>query len=124
MRTALVVDDLDAMLDLLEIALKAAEFHVLRASSVADALDWFYSRKEDIDLVLTDLRVGSENGLDLAQQLLTAKPTLRVLVMSGFASDRKLVKLRNDAIEFLPKPFTTSELKRKLKSVFSALTTF
>lgn len=118
-RTALVVDDVLDMLDLLEIALNSADFSVLRASSAADALDTFEERADEIDLLMTDVRVGAESGLELARKLLVAKPSLQVLAISGFALDRKLV-LACGQIEFLPKPFSTSELKRKLQSMFAS----
>jgi DNA-binding response OmpR family regulator len=115
--TALVVDDVDDMLDLLEIALHAADFTVLRASSADDALELFHARREEIDLLMTDVRVGMDSGLELAQSLLAFKPSLHVLAMSGFALDGTLVSGASK-IDFLPKPFSTSELKRKLHSIF------
>jgi DNA-binding NtrC family response regulator len=116
-KTALVVDDVDDMLDLLEIALTSAEFDVLRASSTSEAREVF-QRSDQVDLLMTDLRVGGDNGLELAHQLLAAKPSLRVLAMSGFFPERRLGGSKNQ-IEFLPKPFSTSELKAKLRSVFA-----
>lgn len=117
-KTALVVDDVHDMLDLLEIALNAAEFDVLRASSASEAREVFKRRSEHVDLLMTDLRVGSDNGLELAHQFLAAKPSLRVLAMSGFSTDRRLGASKSQ-IDFLPKPFSTSELKAKLLSVFA-----
>jgi DNA-binding NtrC family response regulator len=116
-RTALVVDDVDDMLDLLEIALNAAEFSVLRASNADDALELFEARSGEIDLLMTDVRVGTDSGLELAQSLLASKPSLQVLAISGFALDGRLVN-GGTKIDFLPKPFSTSELKRKLQSIF------
>ncbi|MFO1500956.1 MAG: response regulator [Verrucomicrobiota bacterium] len=117
-RTALVVDDVDDMLDLLEIALNAADFRVLRASSAADAVDLFQSCGTDIDLLMTDLRVGIDSGIELAQRLISAKPSLQVLAISGFAIEGKVVTA-DGQIEFLPKPFSTSELKSKLNALFA-----
>lgn len=117
-RTALVVDDVHDMLDLLEIALHAAGFSVLRASSAAEALDVFESKASEIDLLMTDVRVGGDSGLELARKLIAVKPTLHVLAISGFALDGRLV-LATGKIEFLSKPFSTSELKNKLRSIFA-----
>src|SRR5437016_5358401 len=105
-KTALVVDDVEDMLDLLEIALDAADFTVLRASCAADALDLFAARGEEIDLLMTDIHVGTDNGLELAKALQTAKPTLQVLAISGFALDGRVISGQS-RIEFLPKPFST-----------------
>jgi DNA-binding NtrC family response regulator len=111
------VDDLEDMLDLLEIALNAADFVVLRASSAEDAMELFEARSEEIDLLMTDLRVGTESGLELARSLMETKPSLQVLAISGFALDGRLVT-DGSSIDFLPKPFSTSDLKRKLHTLF------
>ncbi len=117
-RTALVVDDIEEMLDLLEIAVGGAGFSVLRASSAAAALDLFEAHHQEIDLVMMDVRLGADDGLELAHTLQLTKPSLRVLAISGFEPDRRLVKSKR-SMDFLAKPFTTSELKRKLESMFA-----
>jgi len=116
-RTALVVDDVEDMLDLLEIALEGVDFSVLRASSADDALELFAARSEEIDLLMTDVRVGGDSGLELARQLLAVKPTLHVLAISGFAIDGRVVSGKTK-IDFLPKPFSTSDLRKKLQALF------
>jgi DNA-binding NtrC family response regulator len=118
-RTALVVDDIEEMLDLLEIAVGGAGFSVMRASSAAEALDTFNAHREDIDLVMMDVRLGAEDGLELAHALLLTKPSLRVLAISGFEPDRRLIKAKR-SMDFLAKPFTTSELKKKLEAMFTS----
>lgn len=117
-KTALVVDDVEDMLDLLEIALHSSGFHVLRASSFAEAMEIFEHRAADIDLLMTDVHVGRESGLELARRLIGLKPSLHVLAISGFAIDGKIVSARS-RVEFLPKPFSTSELRKKLQSIFA-----
>jgi DNA-binding NtrC family response regulator len=116
-KTALVVDHVKEMLDLLEIALRCAEFSVLRASSVPEALKLFEERAEDIDLLMTEVRVGPDSGLDLARRLVAVKPSMRVLAISEVARDQRLVTAQQ-GVAFLSKPFSASELKRELKSVF------
>jgi DNA-binding response OmpR family regulator len=116
-RTALVVDDVEEMLDLLEIALKRVQFSVLRASTVADAIGLFEENSNEIDLLMTELHVGDENGLELVRRVRTAKPSLPVLAISGSVHDRRTVASQS-GIEFMPKPFSASELRRKLETLF------
>ena len=118
-KTALVVDDIEDMLDLLEIALNCADFSVLRATSVADALELFGDHEDEIDLLMTEVRVGAENGLDLAKRLRQTKPSLQVLAISGVARDRKAV-FSEKGFAFLSKPFSASELRRQLECLFPA----
>jgi CheY-like chemotaxis protein len=117
-RTALVVDDVEDMLDLLEIALHGSNFAVLRASSASEAMEVFQARGGEIDLLMTDVRVGTESGLDLARRVLALRPNLPVLAISGFALDGKVAAGKSN-INFLPKPFSTSELRSKLQSIFA-----
>jgi two-component system, cell cycle sensor histidine kinase and response regulator CckA len=54
----------------------------------------------------------------LAQALLTIRPEMRVIYMSGYTDDVVLEHgIRNSQVAFLPKPFTTEELASKVREV-------
>ncbi len=119
-KTALVVDDVEDILDLMEIALEGAHVRVVRASSASEAIDCFDHRRAEIDLLLTDARVGADSGLDLARRFLAAKPSLKVLVTSGFPVHTRRLAEAGPAVSFLAKPFSSSELRGKLQTLFLA----
>jgi CheY-like chemotaxis protein len=119
-KTALVVDEVEEMLDLLEIALKGAHFTVLRASSIPEAVALFEERADEVELLMTEIRVGADNGLELAGRLRSSKPSLQVLAISGYPRDRRAAHAHG-GIEFLRKPFTASELRNKLEALFPSL---
>jgi DNA-binding NtrC family response regulator len=64
--------------------------------------------QEPIELLLTDLLLPDTNGRALAERLVATRPSMRVLVMSGYGSD--LTVGSESALAFLAKPFTRDEL--------------
>ena len=102
----------------MEIALEGANLSVVRASSAAEAIKCFDERSGEIDVVLTDARLGMDSGLDLARRFLAVKPTLKVLVTSGFPVSARRIHDAGSAVTFLPKPFSSSELRKKLHALF------
>jgi two-component system response regulator AtoC len=61
---------------------------------------------EDVDVVVLDVHVGSENGVEFLGELRRDRPELKVAMLSG--SDR-LGAVASDAV--IPKPFTIDELR-------------
>jgi len=80
------------------------------------------ARLPRIDVLLTDVVMPRLNGIELAAQLRTTRPDLRVLFMSGY-TDYAIVRsgLLSDSTTYLQKPFTPEELLRKLRVVIDEL---
>ncbi|WP_374031242.1 response regulator transcription factor [Bdellovibrio bacteriovorus] len=67
----------------------------------------------EVDWALLDLRVGSENGLELLKDLKTRHPQVKVVVMSGFGSVASAVKaMQLGAHNFIAKPVTVEMILR------------
>ncbi|AFY02961.1 response regulator transcription factor [Bdellovibrio bacteriovorus] len=67
----------------------------------------------EIDWALLDLRVGSENGLELLKDLKTRHPQVKVVMMSGFGSVASAVKaMQLGAHNFIAKPVTVEMILR------------
>ena len=107
--TILVADDDNSVRTVLEQALGRAGYDV-RTTSNASTL-WKWISDGEGDLVITDVVMPDENGLDLVPRILKIRPNLRIIVMSAQTTILTAVKAtERGAFEYLPKPFDISEL--------------
>jgi two-component system, NtrC family, response regulator PilR len=63
------------------------------------------------DLVITDLRVSNESGLDIIETVKTVTPDTEVIMITGYGSiDTAVEAIRRGAADYLTKPFADAEL--------------
>src|ERR1700681_83949 len=107
--TILVADDDRAIRTVLNQAL-APLGHDVRLTGNAATL-WRWVADGEGDLVITDVVMPDENGLDLIPRIKKLRPELRVIVMSAQSTLMTAVKAtERGAFEYLPKPFDLREL--------------
>src|SRR5947208_11112219 len=107
--TILVADDDRAIRMVLNQAL-ARLGHDVRLTGNAATL-WRWIKDGEGDLVITDVVMPDENGLDLIPRIKRVRPDLRVVVMSAQSTLMTAVKAaQRGAFEYLPKPFDLKEL--------------
>ncbi len=107
--TILVADDDRGIRTVLTQAL-ARRGHAVRATGNAATL-WRWVEQGEGDLVITDVVLPDENGLDLLPRIRKLRPDLRVIVMSAQNTLLTAVKAtERGAFEYLPKPFDLNEL--------------
>ncbi len=110
----LVADDDTGIRTVLNQALGRAGYSV-RATGNASTL-WNWIQDGDGDLVITDVIMPDENGLDLIPRIRKTRPDLRIIVMSAQNTLLTAVKAaERGAFEYLPKPFDLSELVAVVK---------
>jgi two-component system nitrogen regulation response regulator GlnG len=116
--TILVADDDRAIRTVLTQALGRLGYDV-RSTGHAASL-WRWVADGEGDLVITDVVMPDENGLDLVPRIRKLRPELRVIVMSAQNTLLTAVKAtERGAFEYLPKPF---DLKDLVAAVQRALT--
>jgi len=117
--TILVADDDRSIRTVLSQALGRAGYQV-RTTPTAATL-WQWVEEGEGDLVITDVVMPDENGLDLVPRIRRARPDLRIIVMSAQSTLMTAVKAtQRGAFEYIPKPF---DLKELLSVVGRALAT-
>ena len=117
--TILVADDDRAIRMVLNQAL-ARLGHDVRMTGNATTL-WRWIADGDGDLVITDVIMPDENGLDLIPRIKKLRPDLRVIVMSAQNTLLTAVKAtERGAFEYLPKPFDLRELISVVERALSA----
>ena len=107
--TVLVADDDRSIRTVLTQALGRSGYQV-RCTGNAATL-WRWVEDGEGDLVITDVVMPDENGLDLIPRMKRIRPDLRVIVMSAQSTLITAVKAaQRGAFEYLPKPFDLKEL--------------
>ncbi|MGH6988319.1 MAG: nitrogen regulation protein NR(I) [Stellaceae bacterium] len=107
--TILIADDDRAIRTVLSQALGRLG-HDVRATGNAATL-WHWIADGEGDLVITDVVMPDENGLDLIPRIKKLRPELRIIVMSAQNTLLTAVKAtERGAFEYLPKPFDLREL--------------
>ena len=107
--TILIADDDRAIRTVLTQAL-GREGYEVRTTGTAAGL-WRWIEAGEGDLVITDVVMPDENGLDMIPRIRKLRPQLRVIVMSAQNTLLTAVKAtESGAFEYLPKPFDLREL--------------
>jgi len=110
----LLADDDRAIRTVLTQAL-AREGYEVRATGSAAGL-WRWLEEGEGDLVITDVIMPDENGLDLIARIKRERPQLRIIAISAQNTVLTAVKAaEKGAFEYLPKPFDLHELLRVVK---------
>ncbi|HKP61971.1 MAG TPA: response regulator [Polyangiales bacterium] len=109
MTDVLVVEDDEMFARAVGDDLRYQGLDVAIVNTVADALDSM--RKRKFDVLLTDLRLGAQDGIDLLAALRDVSPQTRAVLMSAFATARDYQRaIELGAVRVLCKPFTPAEL--------------
>ena len=101
----LVVDDDPSLRLLCRVNLALEGFRVLEAGTVGEARA---AITDAVDVVLLDVHLGNESGIDLLHELRRTRPTLPVAMLTGSADLD--AETRGTASAVIPKPFQLEEL--------------
>jgi DNA-binding NtrC family response regulator len=115
-KTILIVDDNPNMSSLLVEMLEVFHYEAIRASDGHEALEKI--DKNDVAMVITDMRMPRMSGLELLQTIKQKKPKLPVVLISGYSVDEvgsDIVKTKADG--FLNKPFMMADVERLLSEL-------
>jgi DNA-binding NtrC family response regulator len=117
MHHILIVDDNIKLCNSLSRNFTQYEYTCSAAHDTSSALRIYLD--EEIDLVLLDVRLGGENGLDLLQQLKELNHNLPVIMITAFATVEAAVQsIKFGAFDYIQKPIN---FKKLLKNVENAL---
>lgn len=120
--TVLLVEDEEGPRRAVGRALDELGYEVLAAADAASALDLARRHPGHIDVLLADVVMPETSGPELARDFHRAYPSSRILLMSGYASDAwrdRSGVVAEGELPFLRKPFTVSDLARRLDQVLA-----
>ncbi len=115
----LVIEDEPGIVDFLERGLRAQGFDVISAmdgkAGSAAAID------QDVDLVVLDLMLPGQSGLDVLAAVQEAKPGLPVIVLTALGEvEHRVAGLDAGAVDYLTKPFSLTELAARIRAQLRA----
>jgi signal transduction histidine kinase/CheY-like chemotaxis protein/HAMP domain-containing protein len=112
--TVLLVEDDEAVRQLLKDVLESYGYQIVEAEDGEDALDKFRAQKDRIRLVLSDIMLPKKNGAKAFKEMREIKADIRVIFTSGYsaAATRELL---DEKLAYLAKPVSPRELLIRIR---------
>jgi two-component system response regulator PilR (NtrC family) len=105
----LVVDDEPAIVSLLATVLRDKGWDVAEAGSGTEGIDLL--ERDQYDVILTDLVMPGDSGIDLLRAAKEIHPDVEVILMTGYATaDTAIEAMRGGAFHYLVKPLRIEEM--------------
>lgn len=114
----LIVDDEPPIREALVRTLEANGYRCFTAEDGTDALALYFTRRDEIDVVITDIAMAQMDGVKLVKSLRRLKPDVRVIVSSGHMQKENQDALQSLGVSFfLDKPYSAEKLLRALFAI-------
>ena len=122
--TILLVEDELAILRMATMMLKAFGYTVLSADTPGEAMRLAKASSVPIHMLISDVILPGMNGPDLARNLISLFPGLKLLFMSGYTAEVIAHHgVLDEDIHFIQKPFSTQDLATKVRAVLDGIKT-
>jgi two-component system NtrC family sensor kinase len=118
--TILIVEDDDGVRQYASEILRDLNYQVIEAKDSASALRLLGAEKK-FDLLLTDVVLPGKNGRQLADEVLSRRPDVKVIFMTGYSRNAIVHQGRLDrGAELISKPLIEAIVARKIRQVLDA----
>ncbi|MCO7125596.1 response regulator [Sporolactobacillus shoreicorticis] len=105
----MVVDDQPGIRMLLQEVFKQTDYQIVTAANGEQALELL--KKEDVRLVLLDMKIPKMNGLEILHKIKEIKPGIKVIIMTAYGENAMVQEaLQSGAVAHFTKPFDLHEL--------------
>jgi two-component system, cell cycle sensor histidine kinase and response regulator CckA len=115
--SVLVVEDQDAVRNLVVLALRQNGYQVSATANGEEALRLAKTLSEPFQALVSDVIMPAMTGVELAAELRCLWPHLRVLFMSGYTDSGETIMLNYPNSAYLQKPFKPDELAKQLRDL-------
>ncbi|TPL43193.1 response regulator [Mesorhizobium sp. B2-4-6] len=120
MAKLLIVEDDESVRTLAARALERDGHKVTIATDGAQGLDMIRQTGGDYDLVVSDIRMPEMDGIEMATAAAREFPTMRIVLMTGYADQRERAEELNGIIlDVVQKPFTLAEIRARVGRALS-----
>ncbi|MBW2259720.1 MAG: sigma-54-dependent Fis family transcriptional regulator, partial [Deltaproteobacteria bacterium] len=121
MENLLVVDDDLSMREMFDVLLTSEGYGIEYAEDGAKAIQML--KEKTYDLILCDIKMEPEGGLDVLREAKSRQPQTVVIMISAFATTETAVEaMREGAYDYIPKPFNVEEVKQTIKNALDRRT--
>ncbi len=117
--TVLLAEDEPMLRRVVRETLRHAGFLVIEAADGTAGLEILQS-DQSIDLLLSDVKMPGLNGYQLAEASMSLRPTLRVMLMTGYADEAIPDAIREASVPILRKPFNFASLASSVREVIGS----
>ena len=118
LKRALVVDDEPMIVSLLSTILREKGWDVTEAKSGTDGIDLL--DRSRFDVILTDLVMPGDTGIDLLRAAKEIHPDVEVILMTGYATaDTAIEAMRNGAFHYILKPLKPEEVTNLVEKAYN-----
>jgi len=115
--TILLAEDSESLREMAREYLESIGYTVLDANSGTQALERAKNFEGRIDLLLTDIVMPEMGGPELADQIVSLRPEIKVIFTSGYTGDLIAGHAPLDPVTFIQKPYRPKALARKIREV-------
>lgn len=115
--TILLTEDEECIRSMLQEFLQSIGYTVLAACNGKEALTLAQNHKKEIHLLLTDVIMPGMNGFDLAKQLKSSLPEIKLLFMSGYINPSDIHGMTKARKDFIEKPLSLDALASKIHEI-------
>ena len=116
--TILLVDDEAPILAVTSQTLQDFGYRVITAADGAEALLLYTQQHQDINIVLTDMRMPVMDGPTMIQGLMPINPAIKIIAASGLDMSDHMITLAGTGVRhFLSKPYTADTLLKTLRAI-------
>jgi PAS domain S-box-containing protein len=117
--TILVAEDDEQARDLARSILEEAGYRVFAAENGEEAIRLFEEHLGEIDMALLDAVMPRMSGLSVYEKISALRPETHVVFCSGYSREvAGLSSDKEDAIDFIPKPYGSRDLLKEVRRVF------
>ncbi|MBN1895749.1 response regulator, partial [bacterium] len=116
----LLVEDSDGVREFAKMALAENGYHVTPAANAEEALSLFRKKPGRFKLLLCDVVLPDQSGLDLYEQLKARDPKLKILLTSGYSDSKsQWPAIQQKGFEYLQKPYSLAQLLSAVKKILA-----
>ena len=123
MRKILVVEDEDAIREVIALNLRMAGYEVAEAASAERALGLLSEEKDGFDVALLDVMLPGMNGFSLCETIRRDSAELGIIILSAKTQEKdKINGLSIGADDYITKPFSVTELLARVEALCRRVT--